>query len=285
MRRILVSVFLVLFVLTGTALAKDIVATWKYTDGTTIKISARDDRHIRMDTAPDSYTLLTGSKVYLVQKDDDGWQATDMAQMASVMGGMGGMFGKQKSVNAEDYKATYKYTGKTETIAGYKGKVYRVEVRDGAGKLVSSNDLVMSKSKDIRRINMAMVQISSKMTSMAMPGMAKSVDAANKQADQYGSVLRYGKDMTLQSVKKVSLKAAYFELPKGTTQREVKAPGKAPQATAASANEKTTGKTGGFFGKLFKSSEGAAKDQTQTNTTSEDKEGVNKFFNKLFKKE
>jgi hypothetical protein len=271
-----------LFVFTGTAWAGDIVATWKYTDGSTVKLSARDDRHIRMDTAPDSYTLLTGGKVYMVQKDDDGWQATDRAQVAGMMGGM---FGQQKSANAEDYKATYKYTGKTETIAGYKGKVYRVEVRDGAGKLVSADDLVLSKSKDIRRINLAMVQISSKMTAMVMPGMAQSVDAAKKQADQYGSVLRYGKDMTLQSVKKASLKAAYFELPQGTTQREVKAPKNAPQKTTAAASEKTAGKKGGFFGDLFKSSEGAAKDQTKTNTTGEVKDGVNKLFNKFFKKE
>ena len=78
MRRILMSVCLLLFVCTGSTWAGDIVATWKYTDGSTMKLSARDDQHIRMDTAPDSYTLLTGSKVYMVQKDDEGWQATDM---------------------------------------------------------------------------------------------------------------------------------------------------------------------------------------------------------------
>jgi len=285
MYRILISIFLLLFVLTGSAVAGDIVATWKYSDGSTFKLSARDDQHVRMDTAEDSYTLLTDGKVYMVQKDDDGWQATDTAQMASMMGGIGGAFGQQKAASVEDYKTTYKYTGKTETIAGYKGKVYRVEVRDSVGKLVSSDDLVFSKSKDIRRINMAMVQISSKMTSGAMPGMAKSADAAKRQADKYGSVLRYGKDMTLTSVKKASLKSAYFELPKGTTQSEVKAPKKAPQKTTAAANEKTAGKKGGFLGDLFKSTEGAAKDQTKTNTTGEVKESVNKMFNKFFKKE
>lgn len=282
MRRILISVCLLLFVFTGSAWAGDIVATWKYTDGSTVKLSARDDQHIRMDTAPDSYTLLTGSKVYLVQKDDDGWQATDMEKMAGMMGGM---FGGQKKVNVDDYKTTYKYTGKKETIAGYKGKVYRVEVRDGAGKMVSSDELVLSTSKDILRVNMALARISSKMTGMAVSGLSANPEAIKKQADKYGSVLRYGKDMTLVAVKKPSLKSSHYELPKGTTQREVNAPKNAPQKTTAAANEKTAGKKGGFFGNLFKSSEGAAKDQTKTNTTSEVKEGVNKFFNKLFKKE
>ncbi len=282
MRRILISVFLLLFVLTGTALAKDIVATWKYTDGATMTLSTRDDQHIRMDTATDSYTLLTGGKVYAVSKGDDGWQATDMAQMAGMMGGM---FGQKKAPSADDYKATYKYTGRTETIAGYKGKVYKVEVRDGAGKLVSSDELVLSKAKEIRRVNMAMVQISSKMTSMSMPGMAKSAAAAKKQADQYGSVLRYGKDMKLTSVKYASLKSDYFDLPKGTRQQKIQTPPKAPQASSGSANEKPAGKKGGFFGDLFKSSGDAAKDQTKTNTTGEVKEGVNKLFKKFFKKE
>jgi len=282
MRRILITAFLLLFVVTGTVWAKDIVAVWKYTDGNTVKLSARDDQHVRMDTAADSYTLLTGGKVYAVNKDDDGWKATDLAKVSSMMGGM---FGSRQKVNMDDYKTTYKYTGKTETIAGYKGKVYRVEVRDKAGKLVSSDELVLSKAKDIRRINMAMVHISSRMNSMAVPGMAGSVKAAEKQADKYGSVLRYGKDMQLTKVKKVSLKSDYFKLPKGTTERAVKIPKTAPRDSTAAANEKSAGKKGGFFGDLFKGSGDAAKDQTKKNTTSEVTEGVNKLFKSIFKKE
>ena len=283
MRRILICTCLLLFVFTGSALAKDIVATWKYADGSTITLSARDDQHIRLDTANDRYTLLTGGKTYAVQKTDEGWQATDMEKMAGMMGGMFG--GGQKKINVDDGKTTYKYTGRTETIAGYKGKIYRVEVKDGSGKLVSSDELVLSKSKDIRRVNMAMVRISSKLLGGAIPGLAKSTDEAQKQADQYGSVLRYGEDMELVAVKKLSLKSSHFELPEGTPQREVKAPKQVPQKTTAAANEKTAGKKGGFLGDLFKSSEGAAKDQTQTNTTSEVKEGVNKLFNSIFKKD
>ena len=279
MRRIFISTCLLLFVFTGSAWAGDIVATWKYIDGSTITLSARDDQHIRLDTANDSYTLLTGGKTYAVQKTDEGWQAIDMDKMASMMGGMLG--GGQKKINVDDYKTTYKYTGRKETIAGYKGKIYRVEVKDGSGKVVSSDELVLSKSKDIRRVNMAMVRISSKSFGGAMSGLAKSTEEAQKQADQYGSVLSYGKDMKLVAVKKISLKSSHFELPTGTTQREVKAPPKVPQQTTAGAN----GKKGGFFGDLFKSSKDAAKDQTKTDTTGEVREGVNKLFKSIFKKD
>lgn len=282
MRRSVIISCLMLLVLTGTGWAGDIVATWKYSNGATMTLSARDDDHIRMDTAKDSYTLLTGGKTYMVTRGDDGWQATDMEKMAGMMGGV---FGGQKKVDVDDYKTTYKYTGKKETVAGYTGKIYQVEVRDGAGKLVSSDELVLSTSKDIFRINMAMARIGSKMSGMAASGMSAKPEAVKKQADQYGSVLRYGKDMTLVSIKKPSLKASHYELPSGTTQREVKAPSTAPQDTTGAANEQTAGKKSGFFGSLLKSSEDAAKEQTETNTTNEVKEGVNKIFNNFFKKE
>jgi len=281
MRRSFIIFCLVFFVFAGSAWAKDIVATWKNSDGSAVTLSCRDDQHIRMDTANDTYTLLTGGKTYMVQKDDDGWHATDMAQMAGMMGGM---FGK-KAGSIKDYTTRYKYTGHKETVAGYKGKVYRVEVRDGAGKLISSDEIVFSKHKDIRRINMAMARIASKTFGSAMPGMAKSADEVKKQADKYGSLLRYGNDMQLVSVQKLSLKASHYQLPKGTMQKKVKAPKKAPQAAAASANEKTAGKKGGFFGDLFKGSSDAAKDQTKSNSSEEAREGVNKLFQKLFKNE
>ncbi len=280
MRRLFIISLLLLF--TGSAWAGDIVATWQYSDGSTVKLSARDDQHIRMDTAADSYMLRTGAKTYMVQKEDEGWRATDMAQMASMMGGM---FGQKKAPSVDDYTTTYKYSGRTETISGYKGKVYQVEVRDGAGKLVSSEEMVLSKSKDIRRINMAMMQIGSQMTGAAMPGMSKLTAAAQKEMDKYGSTLRYGKDMTLTSVKKPSLKASYYQLPTDTKQQQVKVPPKVPQATTASAKEKTAGKKGGFFGDLFKGSSDAAKDQTKGNSIGEVKEGVNKIFKSIFKKE
>ena len=130
-----------------------------------------------------------------------------------------------------------------------------------------------------------MMQISSQMTSMAMPGMSKSAEAVKKQTDKYGSILQYGKDMTPTSVKKASLQSSYYQLPTGITQQQVKAPRKALQATIASANEKTAGKKGGFFGDLFKGSSDAAKDQTKSNTNNEVTEGVNKLFKSIFKKE
>lgn len=209
MRRILFISTLVLFILTGTVWAKDMVATWKYSDGSIVTWSIRDDDHVRMDTNNDSYTLYTGGKTYLVTRGDDGWTARDMDKLSGMMGGM---FGPKK-VNIDDYKTTYDYLKKKETIAGYKGKVYRVKVQDASGKQISSDEVVLSTNEDIVRINKAMSRIGSKMT-----GMDVSQEALKKQAKKYGGTLRYGNGMTLVSVKKLSLKDSHYELPEaGTT--------------------------------------------------------------------
>ncbi len=53
-------------------LAGDISATYQYSDGQTMTITVRDASHVRMDTTPDSYMLLKGKKIYIVNKDEDG---------------------------------------------------------------------------------------------------------------------------------------------------------------------------------------------------------------------
>jgi hypothetical protein len=280
MRRILISVYLLIFFFTGVVWAGDIVSTWKYEGGTTMKLSVRDEQHIRMDTAQDSYMLKTGGKTYMVQKSGEGWKATDMAEMAKMMSGFAG---KKTSPNIDDYTTKYKYAGRKEKVAGYKGKVYNVEVRDGSGKLVSSDELVFSKSKDIRRINKAMMQISSQVGSMLVAGSSKSLEAAQKDADKYGSVLRYGKSMTLTSVKKPSLKLSYYQLPKGTKKQKLNIPGNIPKTDTDSGNEKKAVGKGGFLGDLLKGSSGADKDETKSNSSDEVKKGVNKILNSFFK--
>ena len=57
--------------------------------------------------------------------------AFDMDQMSGIMKS----FAKgSKSSGAESYQQKFKDTGRYETIAGYKGKVFEVEYKDSAGK-------------------------------------------------------------------------------------------------------------------------------------------------------
>ncbi|MCK5349595.1 MAG: hypothetical protein KAJ25_09410, partial [Desulfobacula sp.] len=68
---------------TSTAIAAtDIVATYKYQDGSMVTIVTRDSRHVRMDTSATSYLLLQEDKVFSVSQDDSGqWMVMDMGQM------------------------------------------------------------------------------------------------------------------------------------------------------------------------------------------------------------
>ncbi|MBT7087184.1 MAG: hypothetical protein HN931_13530, partial [Desulfobacterales bacterium] len=118
---------------------------------------------------------------------------------------------------------------------------------------------------------------------MLVAGSSKSLEAAQKDADKYGSVLRYGKSMTLTSVKKPSLKLSYYQLPKGTKKQKLNIPGNIPKTDTDSGNEKKAVGKGGFLGDLLKGSSGADKDETKSNSSDEVKKGVNKILNSFFK--
>ncbi len=114
-------------VTTGTAWA-DLVGTWKTDNNDSFKISFRDKEHIRMEAGPDAYILVSGDKVYMVNRTKGKWKAVDMDEMSGMMK----MFGKG-TVNAkaiEGNKPHFEPTGRKETIAGYKGEVYRVTYSD-----------------------------------------------------------------------------------------------------------------------------------------------------------
>ena len=73
--------------------ASDIIATYKYADGSMVTLCTRDANHVRMDTSPTSYMLLKDRKVYSVSRDDEGqWHVMDMDKMKN-MGGVTSMFG------------------------------------------------------------------------------------------------------------------------------------------------------------------------------------------------
>lgn len=259
MRAICLIIMLSLFPVQ--AFAGDVAAHFKNADGTTMTISARDTKHVRMDASPDAYTLLNGNKIYMISRDDDGtWNAMDMDQMAGMMGMMGG-----STEDASSYKAEYIDTGRTERIAGYKGKVYELEVTDN-GKLVSRDEVVLSTHGDIKRINESYMAIAKQMSSIMTPDMTKAFDDASSHG--YGGMLRYGDDMVLQRLDKGPLGDNYFELPSNTQQVQVQAP---PQQNGGSVIEQDAKDVGD-----------AAHDEAKQSTIEEVREGVRGMFDSIF---
>lgn len=217
-------VLLVLLVSSGSAWAKDIVATWANSKGESMTLSARDPKHIRYDMIDGSYMLLTGDKTYSVRQDDGQWKALDLAQMAEMMKMFGGGAGKAEKLDAYDTK--FKKLGRSEKHAGYKGDVYLVETRDEAGKLVSKEEAVFSKHKDILRINEAWATILAQMGSNMGVDTSQAMDQSAREVykGKYGGVLRFGDDFKLIKVAKPALKASFYELPPGVQMEQMGSP-------------------------------------------------------------
>ena len=266
MKRILTICMLLFFPVS--ALAGDIVATWVHKDGSTMKLSIRDSEHIRMDAHPDSYMLVSGSKVYMISKSEGQWQAMDMDEMSGMMK----MFGHQGSGQINKFKATYKYTGKKEKIAGYKGKVYLVEVNDGAG-YKQKDEVVVCTHSDIKKVNNGWMIIASRMSKMMGQGMSQAMEQSSKKAEKagYGGVLRYGSGMKLQSLKKKSLSPAYYKLPEGVKMVNMRGLSSPPPDAKSS----STGQSG--------KKKGGVKDETKDSPVQEVQEGVRNMFKKIFK--
>lgn len=278
MKRILTICMLLFF--PCSALAGDIVATWVHKDGTTMKFSIRDSDHIRMDIQPDVYMLLSGSKLYQINKSEGQWTATDIDEMSGMMK----KFGSQGSVKINKFKTTYKYTGRKEKIAGYKGKVYLVETDDGAGHK-QKNEVVFCTHSDIKKASKAYTILTSQMGKMMGPGMSQAMEQNSKEAEKagYGGLLRSGSELKLQSLEKKSFSPAWYELPEGVKMVNMRGPSSPPPQVKSSSTGQSSEKKGGFFSDIAKDSENAAKDETKDSTVQEVREGVRNMFKKIFK--
>lgn len=204
-------------------IAKDLIATYQYPNGQTITITTRDSKHIRMDSTPDSYMLLNGEKLYTVSEDDGEYNVIDMDQMKGMGGFMSGFMGKKEKDSSYDVK--FKSTGKTETIAGYKGKVYTVSFLTD-GKIVDSQEIVFCKDKKVQKVHDALMAISFRMGQMAGGEMSRLMEQSNEMAkkNKYGAMIRMGNNMKLQSLTQLSLSSSHYDLPTGAEIIDIKGP-------------------------------------------------------------
>lgn len=215
MKRSLLTL-LTLLVFSSSVWAKDMVTTWIGGGGNPMKLSFRDDRHIRMETGDKGYILLIDEKVYMVTQENGQWQAFDMDQMAGMMKAFGlGMPGGAQDAK-EDKENKLKDSGRSEVVAGYKGKVYLAdqEKEDGGMQAV---EVVLSTHADIKQVNRAWMALSTRLGKIMGEDMAKSIEQAadESQRQGYGGLLRHGDDIKLSKLEKISLKDDDFKLPQG----------------------------------------------------------------------
>lgn len=219
MRRIVLLLCLVLAVPMAALAASDIVATYKYADGTMVTLCTRDAQHVRMDTSPTAYTLLSNGKVYSVNCDSGQCQVYDLDAMSSGMaGGLTSMFG---GGSEPDYEVRYEKTGKSESIAGYKGTVYNAVVFED-GKVVRRDEMVLSTHSNIKKITDAWMAMADALTQSMGRSFQDSLDEAKKMG--YGGILRYGNEMRLAKLSVRNLDASYYKLPAKAQQVRMQQP-------------------------------------------------------------
>jgi len=192
--------------------ASDIVATYTYSDGTKVTMVTRGAEHVRMDTSESSYLLLSGGKVYSVNCENGQCTAMDMQAMMGMVGGSS-MFGGGE----DDYEIRYQDTGRSETVAGYKGTVYTAIVFEN-GQEVERDEIVLGSHSNIRKLTEGWMGMAEAMTQTMGKSFKDSLQEAKKMG--YGGVLRYGSDMKLTNLKVKSLGSSYYKLPAGTQHQQ-----------------------------------------------------------------
>lgn len=205
----LIALFLV------TSAWADVSATYTVKGGDTIRISYRDSDHIRMQVSKDNFLLLADGKVWSVTRQGGGWIAMDLNQMSGMMKGFG--MPSAPSVEQEAGEASFKATGKTETVAGYQGQVYRVT--DSAGR---SHDMVLTDHDDVEKVSRAWLEFSAA-TAQLMGGVAISPDRVLSALDKSAptGMLRQADNMVMQSLSTDTLGDDVFSLPAGTQIQQI----------------------------------------------------------------
>ncbi len=183
----------------------DVTVVYKMTsrDGSGAQtIRYADKQHVRIDMGNAGKHKISmmklGDKVYSIT----GKVVQDMSQLAQMMASMG--VGK-KGGNTKQAPIKYEDTGKTETIAGIRGKVYRF-VDNG-----KRHEVVLGQNKDLQDAVLGVVEITKAATGMMPFGPSGRIqqDASIKSM----ALLRLDDRVRLQSMNTHAVPAATFNLP------------------------------------------------------------------------
>ncbi|VAX14655.1 hypothetical protein MNBD_GAMMA24-2624 [hydrothermal vent metagenome] len=187
------------------AAVADVTAVYKMTSANgngTQTILYADKQHVRMDLTngvnKKTSMLKLGDKVYAIT----GKTVQDMSQLSKMMAALGKVNKGQHKMQAP---IKYKDTGKTETIAGITGKVYRFEEN---GK---SHEVVLGQNKDLQDAVLGVVEISKAATGMMS---FDSMNRIQKNASIKSlALLRLDDRVRLKSMNTRPIPASAFKLP------------------------------------------------------------------------
>jgi hypothetical protein len=175
---------------------------------TTIHIEWQNSRTLRMQTdGGPSYFIARDGKAYSVTMNDGRPMVMDMASMMSMMRGApkGGAVGAKAPAFADP--GSFEATGATETVAGVKGDVYRMQWTDAHGKH-KTQDVVLTDDPTVVEMTRAYFG--------SVSSMFGNSDASRFQDKMPGNdqgLLRVGDQFRVESISHENPADSRFKLP------------------------------------------------------------------------
>lgn len=240
--------FVALTALSNPAFA-DTKAVYDSPDGK-ITIEYRNDNHIRFGMADGAFMLVSGGEAYILSRENNTWSAFSVREMQAMM----------PSNNITPKQSRLTALGETETIAGFKGQRYRVEVGDDwGGGWRDEGEVVLSEDPATRPTTQAMMRIAELFSGMGQDAHFHQVEGID--AKKVG--LLASDDMRLVSLSTEKLSDNIFKLPPNVQMQQM--------PTGAMAGQNASSEQGSsFIQELFQGAQDEAASETKRGT----KEGV-----------
>lgn len=209
---------LVLLALVLPALAQaDLVGHYKLGSQSNVVVYYHDDQHIRVETPGKGYMLITGDKMYTVVKRKGQTMVMDLQKMGQALKQYQQERQKQPEKQQKPGKVTIKNTGKTETVAGFKGVVHEVTY-DG-----HTTRMVLTRNPEVTQMTQAfmgsMLKMGQMLTNKTNMDSHKVLQKIEKSG--YGGLLKQQAGFELESLKHADKPASYYTLPKDAQMMQV----------------------------------------------------------------
>ncbi len=175
----------------------------EYLDRSTVRMNVSDKR------GSDSYMLVRDGRAYMVSNSRGETIVMDMAQLGSMAKGMGMNMGAGDSFKQELLK--YNRTGRSETVAGYRGDVYSLTWRDSRG--THTDEAVLSSHQNVREFSDAWMYLAKTMANSMNQQIISDDSIWNFLEGEGKGVLRLGDDFRVVSIESKNINANRFVLP------------------------------------------------------------------------
>lgn len=247
---------------------------------------------LRMGTSDDTYMLIRDNTLFIV-----GNQSGEpmVFNASSMMRGFSGMIQQAAPAATTNEFVSLENTGRSETVAGIKGDVYRLTVLEEGKE--RTDEVVMSNDKRAIEFRDALF-----MMARATMAALDDPDAANRSQEMEAElrdtglgILRVGKEMTVSELSGQQVAAARFELPAEPMDMQGLGAmmGSMGQGQAESDDDTGEARSGGMFSGMMNALGGQADrqadrasdkvdDEVQEETDSAVDSALDKAFGKIF---